>query len=226
MHHRTVESVLNRYYDPSTDSFISVDPMVQETDQPYVFVNDDPLNADDPLGLQLLLANGKTANVTSATSKSGTKTTVITTPGTKSSSVVISSAPVTVPLGMGFTATISASATITTPNSQSVPTLNVASDGSIGVTANGVTGGVSGSGGNVMTSLSAGIASSPSQTTSVGGDRVTANVSVSLSYDGTSGSSGGALRDTAISAGGGLMIWWWLAKPVCAPAGPIGLLVC
>ncbi len=42
---------INRYYDPSTDSFISVDPDVQQTDQPYVFVNDDPLNATDPLGL-------------------------------------------------------------------------------------------------------------------------------------------------------------------------------
>ncbi len=28
-----------------------MDPDVQETDQPYVFVNDDPLNAEDPLGL-------------------------------------------------------------------------------------------------------------------------------------------------------------------------------
>jgi hypothetical protein len=43
---------INRYYDPSTDSFISVDPDVQQTDQPYVFVNGDPLNATDPLGLQ------------------------------------------------------------------------------------------------------------------------------------------------------------------------------
>ena len=43
---------INRYYDPSTDSFISVDPHLQQTDQPYVFVNGDPLNAEDPLGLQ------------------------------------------------------------------------------------------------------------------------------------------------------------------------------
>jgi hypothetical protein len=43
---------INRYYDPTTDSFISVDPAVQSTDQPYVFVNGDPLNSTDPLGLQ------------------------------------------------------------------------------------------------------------------------------------------------------------------------------
>jgi hypothetical protein len=43
---------INRYYDPSTDQFLSVDPDVQETDQPYAFVNDDPLNAEDPLGMK------------------------------------------------------------------------------------------------------------------------------------------------------------------------------
>lgn len=42
---------INRYYDPTTDQFLSIDPYVQTTDQPYVFTNDDPLNAEDPLGL-------------------------------------------------------------------------------------------------------------------------------------------------------------------------------
>jgi RHS repeat-associated protein len=44
--------LINRYYDPSTDQFLSVDPDVVTTDQPYVFTNDDPLNATDPLGLK------------------------------------------------------------------------------------------------------------------------------------------------------------------------------
>jgi len=43
--------LINRYYDPSTDSFISVDPDLQSTDQAYVFTNDNPLNGTDPLGL-------------------------------------------------------------------------------------------------------------------------------------------------------------------------------
>ena len=43
---------INRYYDPSTGSFISVDPDLQQTDEPYVFVNDNPLNSADPLGLK------------------------------------------------------------------------------------------------------------------------------------------------------------------------------
>ena len=49
-----VTSVVNRYYDPQTDQFLSIDPMVATTGQPYVFTNDNPLNAEDPLGLRLL----------------------------------------------------------------------------------------------------------------------------------------------------------------------------
>ena len=48
--HRKVESIINRYYDPTTDEFLSIDPDVAQTDQPYVFTNDDPLNAEDPSG--------------------------------------------------------------------------------------------------------------------------------------------------------------------------------
>ncbi len=44
--------LLNRYYDPTTDSFFSIDPEVESTDQPYSFVNGDPLNATDSLGMQ------------------------------------------------------------------------------------------------------------------------------------------------------------------------------
>lgn len=43
--------LINRYYDSGTDQFISVDPKVATTDQPYAFTNDDPLNSADPLGL-------------------------------------------------------------------------------------------------------------------------------------------------------------------------------
>ena len=45
-----VTSVINRYYDPSQDQFLSIDPAVAFTNQPYVFTNDNPLNATDPLG--------------------------------------------------------------------------------------------------------------------------------------------------------------------------------
>jgi RHS repeat-associated protein len=42
---------VDRYYDPATDQFISVDPDVGATGQPYAFTGDDPINGNDPLGL-------------------------------------------------------------------------------------------------------------------------------------------------------------------------------
>jgi RHS repeat-associated protein len=43
--------LVNRYYDPASYQFISVDPKVGTTLEPYAFVGGDPLNATDPLGL-------------------------------------------------------------------------------------------------------------------------------------------------------------------------------
>ena len=40
-----------RYYDPSTGQFLSRDPAVARTREPYAYVNDNPLNASDPDGL-------------------------------------------------------------------------------------------------------------------------------------------------------------------------------
>jgi RHS repeat-associated protein len=50
--------LINRYYDPTTDQFMSIDPDVDETDQPYSFVDDDPLNDSDALGNAALALNG------------------------------------------------------------------------------------------------------------------------------------------------------------------------
>jgi RHS repeat-associated protein len=41
---------LNRYYDPVLGQFISVDPMVAQTEQPYEYSGGDPVNATDPAG--------------------------------------------------------------------------------------------------------------------------------------------------------------------------------
>jgi RHS repeat-associated protein len=40
-----------RYYDPATDQFISVDPLVSQTGQPFSYAGDDPVNDSDPTGL-------------------------------------------------------------------------------------------------------------------------------------------------------------------------------
>ena len=53
---------INRYYDPSTDSFMSVDPDLQSTDQAFVFTNDNPLNSTDPLGIDPCVSNGAVVN--------------------------------------------------------------------------------------------------------------------------------------------------------------------
>lgn len=42
---------INRYYQPGTATFTGVDPLVDQTGQPYAYTNDDPTNETDPLGL-------------------------------------------------------------------------------------------------------------------------------------------------------------------------------
>ena len=43
--------LINRYYDPATGQFLSVDPLVGLTGQPYSYAGNDPVNASDPSGL-------------------------------------------------------------------------------------------------------------------------------------------------------------------------------
>lgn len=42
-----------RWYDPDTSSFLTVDPLVADTDQPYIYADDDPINNIDPTGQSL-----------------------------------------------------------------------------------------------------------------------------------------------------------------------------
>ena len=43
--------LINRYYDPSTGQFLTVDPALAITQQPYSYAGDDPVNRTDPSGL-------------------------------------------------------------------------------------------------------------------------------------------------------------------------------
>ncbi len=44
--------LINRYYDPQTGQFTSVDPLVAQTLQPYAYAGGDPVSSSDPTGLQ------------------------------------------------------------------------------------------------------------------------------------------------------------------------------
>jgi RHS repeat-associated protein len=64
--------LLHRYYDPSTGQFVSIDPLVRQTQQPYEYAGDDPVNQTDPTGdgwvdIGICLTEGlKPAIITSA----------------------------------------------------------------------------------------------------------------------------------------------------------------
>jgi hypothetical protein len=48
-------SLVGRYYDPQTGQFVSVDPLVDQTEAPYAYVKGDPVDGTDPLGLVCVL---------------------------------------------------------------------------------------------------------------------------------------------------------------------------
>jgi len=50
---RASDGSINRYYDPSTAQFLSIDPDVAETGQPYAYTADDPLNETERLSPDL-----------------------------------------------------------------------------------------------------------------------------------------------------------------------------
>ena len=45
--------VVHRYYDPTTEQFLSVDPLADVTETPYAFTAGDPVNSIDPTGLMV-----------------------------------------------------------------------------------------------------------------------------------------------------------------------------
>ena len=49
--------LINRYYDPQTGQFISVDPAVSQTRQPYAYADGNPVINTDPTGLWLRTCN-------------------------------------------------------------------------------------------------------------------------------------------------------------------------
>ena len=54
---RVDRHLVNRYYDPATGQFLTVDSLVNETGQAYAYAGDDPVNGADPSGLCTSLFN-------------------------------------------------------------------------------------------------------------------------------------------------------------------------
>lgn len=61
--------LIGRYYDPGTGQFLSVDPVVEQTQAAFEYAGDDPVNASDPSGL--FVANQCEAPGTIATCNKG-----------------------------------------------------------------------------------------------------------------------------------------------------------
>lgn len=53
--------LINRYYDPATGQFISVDPDLEQTLQPYSYADADPVDQADPYGLYAVLYHDQCA---------------------------------------------------------------------------------------------------------------------------------------------------------------------
>lgn len=47
-----------RYYDPATQQFLTVDPLLAATEQAYTYAGGSPLNATDPSGLKVIAPDG------------------------------------------------------------------------------------------------------------------------------------------------------------------------
>ena len=74
---REREVVFNRYYDPATGQFISIDPAVSLSGSPYGYVAGDPINETDPTGLFCFSFNCLANNVHTVVSSKAFKITAL-----------------------------------------------------------------------------------------------------------------------------------------------------
>jgi len=210
---------INRYYDPATDQFLSIDPLVAQTGQAYVFTNDNPLNLADPLGLRgvtnlcaQIRMGCLSVNYTPTVNRvlQGGRTPVVTYETTNQ--------PFAGP--SGTTITVSTSLTVAGPKSLS--NVDVSLNGSVSVTDGSATANFSpGSTMNDFVPSEYGFTYGYSQTQTVGSgssaDTITANVSVSVTYP--SGSSGGPTLEQSgvVVVVGGAITWLVRTFGPCIP---------
>ena len=147
--------------------------------------------------------------------------------------------PIVINLSM-FLITITASASIQGRSRGSCSlTLNQTGYGSAdaGLSCNGgsVSGSISADGaiqgdfGNFGAGVTGGLvgdSATSTQTGEIGGDQVTTTFTATLEPTRYSSAPYADAAGGAVAAGSAALALWWLAKPLCAPAGPVGLVVC
>jgi uncharacterized protein RhaS with RHS repeats len=68
--------MIDRYYDPATGQFLSIDPELGQAQQPYAYVGGDPVNETDPTGDMIPISGGGSSSSSSSTGGPGHKVTV------------------------------------------------------------------------------------------------------------------------------------------------------
>lgn len=120
-------SAIKRYYDPSTDEFISVDPDTAWTRQPYLLTDDEPLGLTDPLGLRIQ----GTGTASCGIEKNVTYCNGQTAGGDSAVGVIVTVPTVGMNTGIG---TVTVGSTVAISGSDQTPTITVDGEGNATIT--------------------------------------------------------------------------------------------
>ena len=217
---------VDRYYDPSTDQFLSVDPDVAETGQPYAFTGDDPLNATDPDGMMGTCGGQSGDCVQNGTGGHP----VISNPQTSTPGQTV---PIVIPgptatfVGGYATVSIQPSVTISGPNPSPNFSFTVGggislNDGQASISGTTTALEVLGQNCDVQVAPLTFQCTVNTKTVQEGLDKLQGQVVATGQFHNSSFTPNPEVEKVGASAGA-LVILWWLLKPICAPAGPLVL---
>jgi RHS repeat-associated protein len=217
---------IDRYYDPSTDQFLSVDPLVAETGQPYAFTGDDPLNATDPDGMMGTCGGQSGDCVQNGTGGHP----VISNPQTSTPGQTV---PIVIPgptatfVGGYATVSIQPSVTISGPNPSPNFSFTVGggislNDGQASISGTTTALEVLGQNCDVQVAPLTFQCTVNTKTVQEGLDKLQGQVVATGQFHNSSFTPNPEAEKVGASAGA-LVILWWLLKPICAPAGPLVL---
>jgi hypothetical protein len=226
---------VDRYYDPSTDQFLSVDPLVAGTGQPYAFTNDDPLNETDPSGDGAKGPPGTSSGSCNSPTiqdcvEPGSDTSSGTAPAGGNTSVGV---PIAVP-GPEATfdtnvATVTLQPSVTYSGANPSPDFTFTAGGGLEFDNGSVDLSGSGAALDVLGDCQVPVndltftCTVNSRKVQVGPDTIQGQIVATEHLHPPR--VGLDPYKVAVPSGGALVLWW-LLKPVCVPAGPVGILAC